>query len=124
MDNDHKLDNIPALVEMLNNLTQVNAELIGSALSGLHAEVLKDHGCAFASNLVLQVSANVFTSTLAYIVSHSHRDGRNAADEKVLVEIHAKLTEFIGDMMKQYGTRDGATILSLEIGKKPKAEPS
>lgn len=120
MDDEHKLDNIPLAIEMLQQLTLVNAELIGHSLGELHAEVIKDHGCAFASNLILQISANVFASTLAYVVSHSHKDGKGTPDEKVLLEINEKLAEFIGDAMKQYGNREGATILSIEIGKKMK----
>jgi hypothetical protein len=117
-------ENIPTLVGMLHQLTAINAEIVGQSLGTLHAEVIKDHGCAFASNLILQVSANVFTSTLAYVVSHRHKDGMNYPDQKVLSEIHEKLTEFIGDAMKQYGTREGATIISIELGKKLRKEPS
>lgn len=124
---DHRMtpENIPQLVEELNSLTAANADRIGNALAVLHAEVLKDHGCAFASNLLLQISANVFASVLTFLVAHRHNgDGPNEAGEKVRAELGEKLTEFIGEAMKEYGTRDGATILSIEIGKRVKKDPS
>jgi hypothetical protein len=126
MDN-HRMtpENIPQLIEELSSLTSANAEMIGNALGVLHSEVIKEHGCAFASNLILQVSANVFSNALAFVVAHRHNgDGPNEFGEKVRAEISAKLTEFIGEAMKEYGTRDGATIFTVEIGKKPKKEPS
>lgn len=125
--NDHRMtpENIPHLVEELNSLVGANADMIGNALAALHAEVLKDHGCAFASNLIVQISANVFASVLTFLVAHTHGvEGPNKASEKIRTELGEKLTEFIGDAMKQYGTRDGATIFTIEIGKKVKQEPS
>lgn len=124
---DHRMtpENIPQLVEELNSLTTANADMIGNALAALHAEVLKDHGCAFASNLLVQISANVFASVLTFLVAHRHNGGGpNEVGEKIRAEIGEKLTEFIGEAMKEYGTRDGATIFSVEIGKRPKKEPS